>query len=270
MTSHPGIRLGLSLFPAFLVASVFAAPAGPATSPSPPPVIVCKGPFRGHLQGVAANPARTVFYWSFTRHLVKTDAAGKILLKKDVPSHHGDLAWHAGKLYVAVNFGAFNQPAGKADSWVYVYADDDLRLVAKHPVPEVVHGAGGMACDGRRFVIVGGLPKGIKENYVYEYDLELHFVKRHVLPSGYTNLGIQAAAYDGRDWWFGCYPRTLLKTDGSFHLTGTYPVGASYGLVPMANGLFLVAQHIPPKWSARLIPFRVDEKAGLKPLDSRP
>ena len=93
-----------------------------------------------------------------------------MLHKVPVANHHGDLCLHDGKLYVAVNLGKFNDPAGNADSWVYVYRADDLAFVARHAVPEVFHGAGGIGMHGGRFFVVGGLPDDIRENYVYEYD----------------------------------------------------------------------------------------------------
>ncbi|MBN2448906.1 MAG: hypothetical protein JXR77_00870 [Lentisphaeria bacterium] len=226
--------------------------------------IVCGGTYPAHLQGVSATAGLDGFYWSFTRDLLRTDRNGAVQAAVKVPGHHGDLTWHNGKVYVAVNLGAFNQPAGKADSHVYVYADDDLRLLGKHAVPELVHGAGGMACDGSRFIVIGGLPKGIEENYAYEYDLELRFVKRHVIPSGYTHLGIQTACYADGSWRFGCYGGALLHTDGSFRLLGRYPFDAAYGLIPVAEDLFLVARHIEPKWRAKLVPCQADATNGLR------
>jgi hypothetical protein len=35
-------------------------------------------------------------------------------------------------------------------------------------VPEVFHGAGGTGYHDGRFVVIGGLPPGVEENYVYE------------------------------------------------------------------------------------------------------
>jgi hypothetical protein len=60
----------------------------------------------GHLQGVATDG--TNLYWSSTKRLVKTDATGKVLVARDVESHHGDLCVAKGVLYVAVNLGKFN------------------------------------------------------------------------------------------------------------------------------------------------------------------
>jgi len=41
-----------------------------------------------------------------------------------------------------------------------VFDAADLKLLSKHKIPEVVHGAGGMAYHGGRFFVVGGLPEG--------------------------------------------------------------------------------------------------------------
>lgn len=98
-------------------------------------------------------------------------------------------------MYVATNLAKFNRPAGEADSWIYVYDGDTLAALAKHRVPKVVHGAGGMAWREGRFYIVGGLPPDVNENYAYEYDESFKFVKRNVIASGYTLMGIQTVAY---------------------------------------------------------------------------
>ena len=145
---------------------------------------------------------------------------------------------------MAVNLGKFNDPAGNADSWVYVYDADDLSLLKKHKTPEVFHGAGGIGfCDGR-FFVVGGLPAGVKENYVYEYDRDFRFVKKHVIHSGHTLMGIQTAAFADGHWWFGCYgnPQVMLKTDKSFGLVGKYQFDCSLGIVGLSDGRFLVAR----------------------------
>lgn len=204
--------------------------------------VACEGSYPKHLQGICTND-RDAIYWCFTDVLVKTDRDGKVVKKVPVASHHGDLCQVDGKLYVAVNLGHFNQPAGRADSWVYVYDCDTLAELARHEVKEVVHGAGGMAyCQGH-FFVVGGLPPGIDENYVYEYDAEFRFVERHVLASGYTLMGIQTTAFAEGQWWFGCYgrPGELLKADESFQLVGRWQFDCSLGIVGLADGRFLIA-----------------------------
>ena len=229
--------------------------------------VTCEGAYADHLQGICVDD--TAIYWSFTTFLVKTDLNGKLLKKAPVADHHGDLGYANGKLYVAVNLGKFNDPNGKADSWVYVYDAATLEELGKHPVPEAFYGAGGVAIREGHFFVVGGLPSKIEENYVYEYDEQFKFVERHVIPSGHTHLGIQAATFaDGR-WWFGCYgfPKVLIVTDADFKMQGRYEFEASLGIVGLPDGRFLVGRDGYEKGKGRTGSARiavVDEKAGLK------
>ncbi|WP_231744196.1 Kelch repeat-containing protein [Stieleria neptunia] len=165
-----------------------------------------------------------------------------MLKKIPVANHHGDLCIHDGKLFVAVNLGKFNDPKGNADSWVYVYDADSLQQLARHETQEVFHGAGGIGVRDGRFFVVGGLPGGVEENYVYEYDDEFKFLKKHVIKSGHTLLGIQTATFAHDRWWFGCYgnPRILLVTDADFEMTGRYEIDCSLGIEGMTGGRLLV------------------------------
>ena len=204
----------------------------------------CEGAYPRHLQGICTDDKDGI-YWSFTTFLVKTDRRGKLLKKIPVANHHGDLCYVDGQVYVAVNLGAFSDPKGqKADSWVYVYQADNLRETARHKTPEVVYGAGGIGHHKNRFLVIGGLPTTIKENYAYEYDATFHFSKRHVIASGNTSMGIQTATYAEGCWWFGCYgnPPVLLKTDDSFRVLGKYSFDCALGISGLANGKFLVGR----------------------------
>jgi len=230
----------------------------------------CEGNYAGHVQGVCTND-RDAIYWSFTTVLVKTDRHGKLLNKVDVASHHGDLCLFDGRLYVAVNLGKFNDPKGNADSWVYVYDADSLEFISKHETQEVFHGAGGIGVVNARFYVVGGLPDGVEQNYVYEYDTDLRFIKKHIVDSGWTSLGIQTATWHDDAWWFGCYgtPRILLKTDAQFRMLGRYEVDTSLGIVGIAPDRFLVASG--PRTSDKrhlgsLAVFQSDSNKGLKAM----
>lgn len=128
-------------------------------------VISCPGEYSGHLQGIAVGPDWSI-YWVFTNQLVKTDDTGKQLASVQVPPHHGDPAYAQDKLYVPVNLGPFNEEAGTADSWVYVYEPATLEFLEKHPVPEVVYGAGALECFEGHFFVAGGLPKGHTQNFL--------------------------------------------------------------------------------------------------------
>ena len=91
----------------------------------------CDGDYKFHLQGVCTNRSDSI-YWSFTTDLVKTDQGGNVQESIEVESHHGDLCFHDGRIYVAVNLGRFNDPKGNADSWIYVYDADTLKFLSKH------------------------------------------------------------------------------------------------------------------------------------------
>lgn len=202
----------------------------------------CDGKYTHHLQGICTDDDEAIF-WSFTTQLVKTNAKGDVLKQLPVENHHGDLCYHEGKVYVAVNLGEFNHPAGNADSWIYIYDARDLKLLAKHEVQEVFHGAGGIGVSGDNFYVVGGLPEGIQENYVYEYDLQFQFIRKHILAGGHTHLGIQTATFfDGR-WYFGCYgsPKILLVADAQLKLVGRHEFDCSLGIVGLSSGELLSA-----------------------------
>ena len=229
--------------------------------------VVCDGNYQHHLQGIGADAS--AIYWSFTTALVKTDLAGKVLKQIPVANHHGDLCVYDARIYVAVNLGEFNHPQGKADSWVYVYNGNDLSLVSKHPTPEVFHGAGGIGFRNGHFFVVGGLPDGIPENYVYEYDSDFQFIKKHVIASGHTFLGIQTAAFAKDRWFFGCYgdPKILLITDAEFHMVGRYEFDCSLGIAATPDGRLLSASGRCVKGVGCSGEFSVavaDDKSGLR------
>lgn len=203
--------------------------------------IHCEGRYKHHLQGICADGQS--MYWSFTTSLVKTDLQGKVLQKRAVANHHGDLCFHSGKIYVAVNLGQFNHPQGKADSWVYVYDAKHLKELQKIEVQQVFHGAGGIGVRNDHFFVVGGLPEGVKENYVYEFDEKWKFIKKHIVHSGHTHLGIQTAAFSDGKWYFGCYgrPAELLVTDQKFKLLGRFQYNCSLGIEDWKDGQLLSA-----------------------------
>lgn len=247
--------------PAVLVAMLsFAAPG------QVPGEVVCEGRYARHLQGITGNGVDTL-YWSFTDTLVKTDLNGRVLARVEVPYHHGDLCLVGDRLYVAWA-RKFNRPCGD-DAHVYVYDADNLSLVETIPLPEVPFGAGGIAHHDGRFVVVGGLPKGYEENYVFEFTDDFDYVATHVLLSGYTTLGIQTACWHDGFWWFGCYTveghKGLLKADADFNLVGIYDVSPAIGLVGWGEGLFLMAQHFGEQFQAKAVPMVADERFGLVP-----
>ncbi len=229
--------------------------------------VTCEGTYPQHLQGVCVDGAS--IYWCFTTELVKTDSNAKLLKKVPVASHHGDLCFQDGKLFVAVNLGKFNDPKGNADSWVYVYNASDLSLVSKHEVQDVFHGAGGIGFRNGHFFVVGGLPEEIEENYVYEYDQQFKLIKKHLIKSGHTHLGIQTATFAKDRWWFGCYgkPAILLVTDADFKMKGRHEFDCSLGIVGLPDGRFLSASGHNEKGKGHtgIVKLAVaDDSTGLK------
>lgn len=260
-TTNAWLRAGLCLW---LCGASLAPAADPAREFH---ATSCEGAYVRHLQGICTND-RDAIYWSWTEELVKTDLDGRLLKRIPAADHHGDLCHVAGKLYVAVNLGKFNLPAGHADSWVFVYDADTLTELARHRVPEAVHGAGGIAHRDGKFIVIGGLPEGVNENYVYEYDEQFKFRQRHVLASGYTLMGIQTVAWAEGAWWFGCYgkPKILLRADADFKLTGKWEFDASLGVVGLPDGRILIGQNTQAKGAGhkgRVVVARADKEKGL-------
>lgn len=209
-----------------------------------PKTTVCEGFYKQHLQGICTDNDGNI-YWSWTNKIVKTNKDGKILVETDAPSHQGDLCFKDGKIFVAVNLGKFNELPGKANSWVYVYDGATLKKLSEHAVPELVHGAGGMTTTGKKFYIIGGLPPGTNENYIYEYTPGFKFIKRHAVESGYTLMGIQTIAYNNGFWWLGCYgnPKELIKLDKNFKVIGKTIFDASLGIAPVTKNTFLIGSN---------------------------
>jgi hypothetical protein len=79
--------------------------------------IQCEGTYPMHLQGISTDKKNNV-YWSYTNVMVRTDLKGKVLNRVEVLNHHGDLCYADGKIYVAVNLGKFNRPAGEIPGYL--------------------------------------------------------------------------------------------------------------------------------------------------------
>jgi hypothetical protein len=206
--------------------------------------IECEGEYKEHLQGICSDHKSFIF-WSFTDVLVKTDMKGKVIKKVKVAYHHGDLYYLNGKIYVAVGFGIWNNAQGLADSWVYVYDAETLQELEKHRVPELVYGAGGITWNDGHFVLVGGLPEGFEENYLYIYDKNFRFVKSVTVKSGYSKLGIQTIDYFNGIYWLGCYGsfKTLLL-DQDFAILDKHAFDLSFGIHGFSADKVLIGIHL--------------------------
>lgn len=160
--------------------------------------------------------------------------------------------------------------------WSMTYDAEDLSLLARHPVSEVVYGAGGIAFADGRFIVVGGLPDGMGENYIYEYDRDFTSGRKIVPKTGQTFKGIQTAAFDGDRWWFGCYAKSdfaevLIRTDRTFGAIQSFSFDGSTGIVPLDRDTLLVARSVCGKEScvARLAPVGLNawiHTGRLRPL----
>lgn len=257
------MRLTLGLFTAMLLSSQAVSVAADFQP------VACEGTYPYHLQGVCTD-GKDFIYWSFTTKLVKTDRVGKVVKQVDVPNHHGDLCFHDGKIFVAVNLGKFNDAQESADSWVFIYDADKLFLLDQHQLPQLMFGAGGIAYHNGRFIVIGGLPEKYQGNSAFEYDSNFKWVKQHRFKTGYTLMGIQTAAFADGHWWFGCYgdPKILLKEDESFSNKGQrFEFDCSLGIVPVADGKFLVARGgttDDKKHTGRLVLAEPEKAHGLK------
>jgi hypothetical protein len=125
-----------------------------------------------------------------------------------------------------------------------------------------------MAWKDGHFFIVGGLPADGTENYVYEYDAKFTFLRRHVLDSGYTLMGIQTVEYANGAWWFGCYgkPPVLLRADDNFKMTGKWETNAAVGMAALPDGSILLAENKADKDkknTARVRLARTDAEKGM-------
>ena len=144
---------------------------------------------------------------------------------------------------------------------LWAYDTRDLSLKEKYPVPELVHGSGGITFHDGRFYVVGGLPPTHVRNYVYEYTPDFTFVKRNVLETGYTVLGIQAAAFVRGQFLFGCYSNKEYPTHtlacptdlGSFKRLSMH---TDVGMVDLDGKIFSARTRRLPsgRWCGFLIP----------------
>lgn len=210
--------------------------------------IVCPGEYPGHLQGIATD-GRAI-YWVFTRIVVKTGVNGKMLAKTALPSHGGDPCWSDGCLYVPVCGSGFNRklkPGAESKNYVFVF-DADLKLLAKHHIPELEYGAGGIAAHDGHFFVVGGRPKGFPGNTVYEYDENFKPVRRHELEFD-SHHGIQTIEHAFGKWYFGCYGTggLTIETDEKFRVLRKVRPNTAVGMIPLENGFVLVGQIVRSK-----------------------
>ena len=213
------------------------------------PPVVCQGHYEYHLQGITGN-RKDMLYWSYTTMLVKTDLTGKVLVKKKVKSHHGDLCYANGRLYVA-----FHKPGQ-----IRIYDSDDLSFIESINIEDKMGGAvSGIEYHNGHFIIVGKVEG--THNYLYEYDSNFKYLETHILkfPSWGSKYGFQTICHNDGYWWISSYGKTapLLKTDELFNVLGKYNFYAAVGIVGWGRGGYLVARHfgknVNGEWQAKAL-----------------
>ena len=243
--------VGLAL--SFVLSAIACAATGETGN------IVCEGKYGGHLQGTDA--VGTNIGWSFTKTLVRTDLSGKVLASQNAPSHQGDLCVKGDTLYVAVNRGRFNTYTGGVS---FVMSYDALTLKPKKKWKlDMPYGAGGMTWHGDRFYVIGGLPPTDGRNYVHEYDSDFNLIKRHVLETGYTVLGIQTATFQDGEFLFGIYggdgnPSGTLRCPPDLSSYRRYVGNGSIGYAKIGGRLYTATtpsvKTTKKNWTGTLIP----------------
>ena len=212
--------------------------------------IQCEGNWSGHLQGFAFD-GRDKLYWVFNQHLVQTDLKGKLLnatmLKREpgFKNHGGDPCFANGLIYVPYCGSGFNAELNGNPSYnfVQVYDEKDLSLVKSYSIPEVIYGAGAIAFADGNFFVAGGRPANMPGNTVYEYSPEFKLLKTHQLEFN-SHLGIQSMAFDGKNFWFGCYSvrhGSAFRTGRDFKVNGYYNFSGAYGMIPLDGRKILLA-----------------------------
>ena len=197
----------------------------------------------GHIQGIATDGRH--IYWSITRTLFKSDWNGKVLAECKGRTHFGGPCWAFSKLYVPVCGSGFNKRLTVAESknFVHVY-DENLKLEKVYELPEQIFGIGGMAFHDGRFFVVGGRPKGMPGNTVYEYDAEFHLLKKHELNFN-SSKGIQTITRAWGRWYLGCYGlsgNASIELDDDFRLLRRVRPRTAFGALPLNEpGKLLVA-----------------------------
>ena len=238
--------------------------------------IRCEGDWSGHLQGVAFN-GKDKLYWVFNNHLVQTDLKGKLLnatmLRREPggANHGGSPCCVNGFIYVPYCGSGFNAELNGKPScnFIQVYNEKELSLVNSYSIPEVVYGAGAIVFARGSFFVAGGRPSNMPGNTLYEYSPEFKLLKKHELEFN-SRLGIQSMAFDGKNFWFGCYNvlRGLtIRTGSDFKVNGYYNFSGAYGMVPLGGRKMVLASLDPDKKSggkAAVIDIGKMEKAVIR------
>ena len=221
----------------------------------------CQKTYPQHLQGFDCDV--NFIYWSFSDMLVKTDWQGKEIKAVKVPYHHGDMCLKDNRIYVAVNFGRFNDPAGNAKNFIYVYDANDLKKIAEYKVDEVKYGAGAIAPTENGFMVTGGLPPdpaNYPANLLYEYDKDFKFIGC-IKVAPWTLSGVQVIYKAPGGWLLAGYRSRIIVCDNNFNFLSDEGYNATHGIMRHpVTGKFYRAVSVLVKgkgWQATVYPLPV-------------
>lgn len=176
-------------FAAFFSAAVACATPQPFTAG--PEVFDPEGE---HIQGIAAS--EDALYVAQMTQLVKLDWNGKVLARRKVISHTGDISWHDGELYTAV--AAFPE---RKEGRIQVF-DKDLNLLRERVLDRTIDGIA--YADGTLYVGMGAKTqpsaKPHRVNILGRFDAKTlkEVAPRMDFDYGYkTCFGFQNIVFDG-------------------------------------------------------------------------
>ena len=205
-----------------------------------------EGRYRLHLQGYDRN-GRGEHFWSFTKEVVKTDAQGRVLLRRqlaEAPYHLGDLCCHDGKVYVTCA-RITDYAKGSEGSTVRVYSQEDLTLLQEFPISDTF-GCDGITAtpDGFAVAVCRGALKGNVSSPIYEYDRQFRLRRVHELTHRPVYAAIQCLKRrPGGGYIASLYGNLLFQLDESFRVVAEGDADASVGLVVEEDGGILRAVH---------------------------
>jgi len=201
-------------------------------------------PKGGHIQGIALGDG-AIFLSQMTQ-ITKLDLAGRLLAKRRVTSHTGDLTWWQGELYTSVAIF----PAAQ-EGRIEVF-DKDLNPVRSAPVDRAIDG---IAClDGVLYVGMGARDQPSKDphrvNVLGRFDAQTlkEVAPRQMFDYGVrTHYGVQDLATDGRLLYATFYAvggPQMAVFDKTGQVVGVSDAGSSTGFdfLPAGRGL-LVHDH---------------------------
>jgi hypothetical protein len=187
-------------------------------------------PNGGHIQGIAAT--KDALYASQMTRLVKLDWTGKVLAKRDVPNHTGDIVFHDGHIYTALAV-----LPGNTEGRIQVY-DKDLNFVRQNTIDRAIDGI--TFADGVLYVGMGAKDQPSAEphrvNILGRFDAKTleEIAPRAEFDYGHnTRYGFQNIVFDGSNILAAFYAvdeaPCVVAFDKNLNIKGTSSVACSQG-----------------------------------------